>query len=309
VTVTPSKAQLTDKSYLLEYFRHRAEEMQASIKENYGESQYKERATEINKLLKESRESIVRFVGQKSQTENWTRAETINSVLMSTYASYVVMIDFRNEMWPYDYMTFSRRIGELWEPFCALAWEHPVNTGISFTVPPLFNDVKKKLKNEIHDFIDALNISNIEKEELASYYEKVWTLVTSGEIKLELDLHFTDGKTNFNVDFKSGFSSNEKGNTNRLLLVASIYKIIDDNHKCEIYVRAEEESNNHYLQTLKNSSLWSVYCGAEGYERMEEHTGFAMKKWIEKNIQWEDDFDHKTVAHLQESNLGAYLKW
>lgn len=309
MTVSPSKSQLSDKTYLLEYFRHRAEEMQETIKESYGESQYKERATEINKLLKESRESIVRFIEQKSQTENWSRAETINSVLLSTYASYVVMIDFRNEMWPYDYMTFSRRIGELWEPFCALAWEHPVKDGISFTVPPLFNDVKKKLRKEIHSYISALNISSIEKEEIGSYYEKVWTLVTSGETKLELDLHFTDGKTNFNIDFKSGFSSNEKGNTNRLLLVASIYKIIDDNHKCEIYVRADEESNNHYLQTLKHSNLWSVYCGTEGYERMEEHTGFGIKKWIEKNVAWEDDFDKKTITHLHDKNLGAYLKW
>ena len=309
MTAAPSKNQLIDKSYLLEYFRQRAEEMQETIKISYGQNQYKERASEINKLLKEIRESIVEYVGEKSKAENWSRAETIDSVLMSTYTSYVVMIDFRNKMWPYDYMTFSRRIGELWEPFCALAWEHPVNTEISFTLPPLFSDVKKKLKSEIHDFTSSLNTSKIEKEVLASYYEKVWTLVTSGEIKLELDLHFTDGKTNFNVDFKSGFSSNEKGNTNRLLLVASIYKIIDDSHKCEIYVRAEEESNNHYLQTLKNSGLWSVYCGAEGYERMEEHTGFGMKKWIKRNISWEDDFDPKTIIHLQKNNLGAYLKW
>jgi hypothetical protein len=46
-------------------------------------------------------------------------------------------------------------------------------------------------------------------------YQKVWILVTSGEIKLELDLHFENGENDFVVDFKSGFSSNEKGNTNR----------------------------------------------------------------------------------------------
>jgi hypothetical protein len=42
---------------------------------------------------------------------------------------------------------------------------------------------------------------------------------------------------------------------------------------------------------------------------MEEHTGFGMKKWIKRNISWEDDFDPKTVIHLQKNNLGAYLKW
>jgi hypothetical protein len=96
---------------------------------------------------------------------------------------------------------------------------------------------------------------------------------------------------------------------NRLLLVASIYEAINENHKCEIYVRAKEESNNRYLQTLKNSQLWSVYCGVEAYERMEEHTGFEMKKWINRNISWEDDFDRKTISHLLNNNLGTYLKW
>ena len=39
---------------------------------------------------------------------------------MITYACYVVMLESRNEVWPYDYMAFSRRVGELWEPFCKL---------------------------------------------------------------------------------------------------------------------------------------------------------------------------------------------
>ena len=34
------------------------------------------------------------------------------------------------------------------------------------------------------------------------YYDKVWNLVTSGEIQLECDLHFTDGQTKYIVDFK-----------------------------------------------------------------------------------------------------------
>jgi len=56
------------------------------------------------------------------------------------------------------------------------------------------------------------------------YYRKVWALVTSGDVKLELDLHFIYKGKKFVVDLKSGFHSNEKGNTNRLLLVGAIYK-------------------------------------------------------------------------------------
>jgi hypothetical protein len=44
---------------------------------------------------------------------------------MVTYTNYVVMIEARNDTWPYDYMTFSRRIGELWEPFAKLCFRYP----------------------------------------------------------------------------------------------------------------------------------------------------------------------------------------
>lgn len=37
------------------------------------------------------------------------------------------MIDFRNSIWSYDYMAFSRRIGEIWKPFCKLCFEHSNN--------------------------------------------------------------------------------------------------------------------------------------------------------------------------------------
>ena len=306
---TPSKDQLRDKSFLLEYFRHRVEQTRHINDGNSIQKPVRKKTDEISKALKESRETIIDQVELKAQSENWSRYEIIDSILMITYTNYVVKIDSRNELWPYNYMDFSRKIGELWEPFCALAWKYPVKTGISFAIPPKFNDVKQQMTKELRDSIVGLKISNEEIDEIIGHNERVWSLVTSGEIKLELDLHFTDGNTNYNVDFKSGFGSNEKGNMNRLLLVASIYEAINENHKCEIYVRAKEESNNRYLQTLKNSQLWSVYCGVEAYERMEEHTGFEMKKWINRNISWEDDFDRKTISHLLNNNLGTYLKW
>jgi hypothetical protein len=34
------------------------------------------------------------------------------------------------------------------------------------------------------------------KKNLKKYYDKVWSLVTSGEIQLELDLHFTQNGQN-----------------------------------------------------------------------------------------------------------------
>jgi len=203
-------------------------------------------------------------------------------------------------------MDFSRRVGELWDPFCKLCFYYPIND-VSLFIPPLFSEVKRKLTAEIVDCIDKLNISNEEKEELKRYYDKVWSFVTSGEIKLELDLHFISQDQKYVVDFKSGFGSNEKGNTNRLLLVASIYKSLSEDFKCLLFVRADE--NNSYFNTLKNSGIWDAYCGNETYHKIKEYSGYDLKKWIEKNMDWTNDFMPETVDHLEENNLLQYLLW
>ncbi len=216
------------------------------------------------------------------------------------------MLESRNDVWPYEYMTFSRRIGELWEPFCKLCFAYPINK-VTLFIPPLFSEVKKKLSDEIEVYIDKLKISKEEKEQLKKYYYKVWGLVTSGEIKLELDLHFIYNNQKFVVDFKSGFGSNEKGNTNRLLLVASIYQNLEENYKCMIFVRADE--NNHYFQTLKNSGIWDAFSGADAYNQMNLFSGFDIKSWIELNVNWEKDFKKETMQFFKQNNLDQYLIW
>lgn len=47
----------------------------------------------------------------------------------------------------------------------------------------------KNLKSQIKKYIDTLPISEAQRNELINYYEKVWLLVDSGEISLELDFH------------------------------------------------------------------------------------------------------------------------
>lgn len=225
---------------------------------------------------------------------------------MITYCNIVVMIESRNSVRSYEYMDFSRRVGELWDPFCKLCFYYPVND-VSLFIPPLFSEVKKKLTDEIVDYINNLNISPEEKEELKKYYEKVWSLVTSGEIQLELDLHFVSQGQKYVVDFKSGFGSNEKGNTNRLLLVASIYKNLSESYKCLLFVRAEE--NNSYFNTLKNSGIWEAYCGSEAYVKIKEYSGYNLKSWIDTNMDWANDFKPDTITHFQEQNLLQYLLW
>ena len=294
------------KTELLHYYRSRAEEFLSEIKLTFGNTQYKEQASAINKSLIETKDILLATLLQTAENEKWSNQEKLESILMITYTNYIVMLESRNDVWPYEYMTFSRRIGELWEPFCKLCFAYPINK-VTLFIPPLFSEVKKKLSDEIEVYIDKLKISKEEKEQLKKYYYKVWGLVTSGEIKLELDLHFIYNNQKFVVDFKSGFGSNEKGNTNRLLLVASIYQNLEENYKCMIFVRADE--NNHYFQTLKNSGIWDAFSGVDAYNQMNLFSGFDIKSWIEHNVNWEKDFKKETMQFFKQNNLDQYLIW
>jgi len=296
------------KSELLTHFSDRGAESLQEIKSVYGSTQFKALASAINKAIIETRDNVIKALEQKANKEKWDNRDLLEYILMITYTSYIVMIEYRNGVWPYEYMTFSRRIGELWQPFCRLCFEYPLKE-MSLFIPPLFSEVKRKLSSEIGEYIERLNISEEQKRQLKKYYEKVWSLVTSGEIKLELDLHFEQGVNRYVVDFKSGFGSNEKGNTNRLLLVAAIYKNLEENYKCLLLVRADEDSNNNYFRILKNSGVWEAYCGKEAYARMKEHTGFDIKQWIETNIDWTHDFRDETIQYFRENNFDQYLKW
>ena len=124
-----------------------------------------------------------------------------------------------------------------------------------------------------------------------------------------LDLHFEQDGIHYNCDFKSGFSSNEKGNTNRLLLVASIYNLIGGKEKTLLFVRQAEDENNHYLQKLKNSPYWDVYCANNSYSAMKKFTGFDMRKWLDNNIDWVNDISKELREHLENNNLIYYLTW
>jgi len=300
------KSLKENKIELLGYFRDRASEYLTDIKQKFAETQFDKRARAINECLNETKNKLITTILQQAEKENWTHQEKLECLLMITYCNIVVMIESRNSVRPYEYMDFSRRVGELWDPFCKLCFYYPVND-VSLFVPPLFSEVKKKLTDEIVDYINKLNITPEEKEELKKYYDKVWSLVTSGEIQLELDLHFVSREQKYVVDFKSGFGSNEKGNTNRLLLVASIYKNLSENYKCLLFVRAEE--NNSYFNTLKNSGVWEAFCGSEAYEKIREYSGYNIKNWIDTNMDWVNDFKPETIMHFQELNLLHYLLW
>ncbi|EJA6691745.1 TPA: hypothetical protein KQW76_002756 [Clostridioides difficile] len=294
------------KSKLLNYIR---EEIDDEIKKIEKSSVKKSiKSSKVNKLVLNEKEKLLNDLMRLIKTNKLNNSEVLDCILLLNYCIYVVMLEARNTVWEYDYMAFSRRIGELWEPFAKLPFEMPVKN-IKIIKPESFIDFKNKYMDEVNKYIMALNINKNEKETLMQQYNTVWGFVDSGSIQLKLDLHFTDGNKKYNIDYKSGFSSNEKGNTNRLLTVASILKMIDENNKQLIFVRQEEEENNHYLQTLKNSGLFEVYCGDETYNKIYEFTGYNIKKWIQENMKWEEDISKEFKKYLEDNDLLKYLRW
>lgn len=298
-----------DKKSILNYFREKADKSLERITKEISAKDFKEKTKKINQEVILVKGELIKETIIEAKKKKLNSNEILKRILLITYCSYIVMIEYRNKVWNYEYMTFSRRIGELWEPFCRLCWEYNDNKNIQIFEPPKFKEVREQLQKDITEFIRNLEISEKEKKELENYYALTWNLLTSGEINMKLDLHFKKNGKKYVVDLKSGFSSNEKGNTNRLLLVASIYKSLKEDYGRIIFVRSNEDEANHYLQTLKKSGLWDVYCGDKAYEKMKEITDFDIKKWINENVNWKEDFDSKTMDFFEKNNLDIYLKW
>lgn len=271
----------------------------------------KSRASLVNKFVNNYRDTLIRdYITENKVIDS---SERLNRLLLISYASYIVMLEARNKCWPYEYMAFSRRIGELWEPFCKIPFYHPINKNIAVYKPMMFSEIQEKLKKNASDYIEHLSITNDEKEHLIKLYENIWHFMDSESINMLLDLHIKKETEKdsiyYDIDYKSGFSSNEKGNTNRLLMVAGIYNSSEKEHHNILLVRQEEDQNNHYLKKLKNSGLWEIYCGEETYDKIKELTGFNLKAWMNNNMDWNNDITSKFKKYLEENNLIKYLSW
>ena len=293
-----------DKSKWIAFFTQQVATEKEKICSRY--KNYKDQASAINQFINDIRDNSIRSL--KVHSNELTQSELLDEILIITYASYIVMLDARNSVWPYEYMAFARRIGELWEPFCKLPFEYPIKK-LTIISPPDFNKVQDTIKKDATNYIDSLKLDQETKDELKRHYAIPWTMVDSGGIKLGLDLHFEQDGIHYNCDFKSGFSSNEKGNTSRLLLVASIYNSLGEIEKTILFVRQPEDDNNHYLQTLKNSPYWDVYCANDGYAAMKRFTGFDMREWLDNNVDWENDISSELREHLEKNDLLRYLTW
>ena len=149
---------------------------------------YEKQAGEINKYIQNMRKESIQEL--KGRSEHLNQSDLLEEILIITYASYIVMLDFRNSVWPYEYMAFARRIGELWEPFCKLPFEYPIKK-LTIIDPPNFKVVQNAIEKDAIDYINSLNLDKNTKAELKRYYSIPWTMVDSGGIKLGLGQHRT----------------------------------------------------------------------------------------------------------------------
>ena len=258
---------------------------------------HQNKAKQVNKMIAEMQGVLAEqmtFVGSDHEKQQ--------SLLVIQYCTSVVSLEYRHMVWPYEYMALSRRVGELWERFCRAAWDHPSRANVSRMDAPKFSDVSHSLRGRLQASIS-------EDYRMSAFSDIDALLDLVGEINMKEDEMFLLDGTPHIIDFKSGFGSNEKGNTLRLQTVGRAYKIWNPNTKLFLLVR--QEQNNNYLNVIKRSGLWDVLCGDAAYSVIDELSGsntLALRREIiDFQADLSDVFWSDLSSHL--SDLTAYLKW
>jgi hypothetical protein len=287
-------ADLLQKASILDELHGKLSDAVAGIAAE--QSSHQDKAKRVNALVTEERN---RLVGEVADLEIGARGA---AALLVQYCCTVVGLEYRNKVWPYEYMAFSRRIGELWEAFCCTAWTYPVSPNVQRIDAPDFKLVRKNFLKRIESNIGA----HAKSKEIMDDVTTIFDIV--GDINMREDEVFTKGDVPHVIDFKSGFGSNEKGNMLRLLTVGRAYKLWD--HRTELMLLVRQEDNNNYLKVLKNSGLWSVYTGNEAYQKIREITGADIEA-VRNNINWVDDLTPEFYSYLknQPTDLTGYLAW
>src|SRR5437764_66757 len=89
-----------------------------------------------NKLWRDLYVNLLADVTATAAKEKWASERLLDCQLRLFYCSLVVNLASRNQVVAYDYMDFSRRVGEVWEGFCKLCWNAPVNSQLKRLKPP-----------------------------------------------------------------------------------------------------------------------------------------------------------------------------
>jgi hypothetical protein len=276
------------KDEILTYFRNHCDNIISDSE--LSKYNYKRQADIINNSLNVAKRELL------------SKVDNLESSLLITYCNFIAMLEYRHIVWNYDYISFARRIGEFWEIFCKIPFEY-----LSEIVEPVsFEILKNNHMDEYHGLLEQVP-SEI-KNELKEKYNMVWDILTAGKNSLTMDLHIKKDNFNYIIDFKSGFGSNEKGNTNRLQTIAKLYQTLNENYQCLIFVR-DSGGGSNYLKQISTSKLWECYIGADCYNKIENLSGYDLKKWINENISWESDMRPSIYDFFKNNYYIKCLEW
>lgn len=219
------------------------------------------------------------------------------------YCYTVMSFEYRNIVWPYEYMAFSRRNGELWERFCKAAWDYSDKDDLHRIDAPKFEEVRSNFLTKINSYVEDLQESD--KQALFKDVSDIFELV--GDINMKEDEMFSLSGINHIIDFKSGFGSNEKGNTLRLLAVGKAYKHWDSDINLLFLVRQNE--NNNYLEIIRKSNLWEVHCGDDSYAKIDELTNAGIQEVRDQVFDFKADLSVEFWNYLEGQGIQGYLDW
>lgn len=254
----------------------------------------KEKAVAINGLIKRERLRLL---------SEMPRGADGSLRIVAEYCIAVVSLEYRNMLWPYDYMSLSRRVGELWERTCRAPWDHPASSDLSPLEPPSFDVICDDIRRQFR----ALTFPGMQSQ-MDVMLTQLFDLV--GRVNLKGDGVFTHGDHPLVVDFKSGFGSNEKGNTERLQRVGRACRIWKPESKLLLLVR-QSDHNNHYLRTLEDGGDWEVYHADQAYQAMDMITGTDVSGTLRRTATFERDLSPRFWERLRATGqeLERYLDW
>jgi len=257
------------------------------------------KAKEVNARVNRVHEELRAGIAESRATAHNIQQQ----LLVLQYCTSVASLEYRHQVWPYEYMALSRRVGELWERFCSAAWDSPSKPAVARMEPPNFAEVEKSIRDRLaHRELDAEA-----RKDIDAAFDVLFELV--GEISMKEDEVFTVSGIPHVIDFKSGFGSNEKGNTLRLLTVGRTYRLW--NPSTQLFFLVRQEANNNYLNVIRRSGLWDVRCGTAAYQTIDDLTGANITSIRDDIVNFERDlspeFWHYLSTHL--SDLRAYLRW
>lgn len=221
--------------------------------------------------------------------------------LRNFYCYVVSVIETREKFYPYNDIEYSRRNGEMWEKFAYLCLTNPNSEikEISSTAKDMF---LRKVRQSIDNVVLRPN-----GKELKQFKAFVGSLIEG--INLKLDFVGQRGSQVVGIDFKSGFGSNEKGNTSRILQVGTAFSFAEIDIK--LYLLVRQDQNNSYLSKISESREWDVRTGRSAYKLLEELSGQNLLSFLEDEVDFISDMSPMVVKMLRDNVTGIekYTNW